>query len=273
MRSFLLLISLVPALAAANECRFTAQHDFDVDAAGLRTVALALASSDAVVEGVAGLARVEVRGRACASDQAWLAGLGVDQQRSADRLTITPKQVRHDAQGFASGYAYVDLHLRVPAALAIDIEGSSGDAEVRNVAALNFDTSSGDLRVDKVAGALTIEVSSGDVSGGDIGSVDVRSTASGDIRLRDVHGDVEVARSGSGDLRFDNVGGGVHIGSVGSGDVSVSHVERDVGVDSIGSGDVGVSDVGGNLTVRSKGSGDVRQHDVRGTVSVPHDDD
>ncbi|MFI4970425.1 MAG: DUF4097 family beta strand repeat-containing protein [Lysobacterales bacterium] len=274
MRSVLFLAALVPMFAGAAECRYTAQHDFDVDAAGLRTVAFALGSSDIVVEGVPGLAKVEVRGKACASDQAWLAGLGVDQQRSGDRLVITPKQERHSgAQWFGSSYAYVELHVRVPAAAAIDIKGSSGDAEVRNVASVALDTSSGDLRVDKVAGALTVEVSSGDVSGSDVGSVDVRSTSSGDISLRDVRGDVEVARSGSGDLRFDNVGGSVRIGNVGSGDVSANHVDRDVTVDSIGSGDVGVGDVGGNFTVRAKGSGDVRQHDVRGTVSVPRDDD
>ena len=41
------LTALIPALAAANECRFTAQHDFDVDAAGLKTLAFSLGSSDA----------------------------------------------------------------------------------------------------------------------------------------------------------------------------------------------------------------------------------
>lgn len=274
MRKFLLLIALVPALATANECKFTAQHDFDVDGAGLKTAAFVLASTDLVVEGVPGLTKVEVRGKACASDQTWLAELTVDQQRSGDRITITPRTERHsNVSWFGSSYAYIQLHVRVPPQLAIDIQSHSGDAEVSNVAALAFIASSGDLRVDKIAGALTAEVSSGDVNGGDIGSLDVRRTSSGDFTVRDVHGDVNVARSGSGDLSFDKVGGSVVIGSVGSGDVSASHVSRDVTVDSIGSGDVNVDTVGGNFSVRTKGSGDVHQHDVRGTVSVPHDND
>lgn len=274
MRTLILLMTLVPVLALADECRFTARHDVDIDAAGLKTVAFALGSSDLVLEGVPGLAKVEVHGRACASDQAWLAALGVDQQRSGDRLTITPRQQRQSGWSWlGSSYAYVDLRVRVPAALAAEIGASSGDADVRNVAALSFDASSGDLRVDRIAGPLAIEVSSGDVRGGDVGSVEVRAVSSGDISLRKVRGDVKVARAGSGDLDIDTVGGSVSVDRIGSGDVTARHVGRDVTIGAIGSGDVGVGDVGGNFTVRAKGSGDVRHDDVRGSVSIPRDRD
>jgi hypothetical protein len=274
MRSLLFLVALLPAFAAANECRFTAPHDFEVDAAGLKSVAFELGSTDVVVEGVPDLAKVEVRGKACASDQSWLAGLIVDQHRDGNRVTIMPHE-GHDTNWswFHSSYAYLELHVRVPASLAIDIKGSSGDADVSNVAALAFDASSGDLQVDKIAGPLTVEVSSGDVTGGDIGSLDVRRTSSGDITLHDVRGDVKVARSGSGDLHFDKVGGNVSVGNVGSGDVSVNRAGGDVTVDSIGSGDVSVDAVGGNFSVRSARAGNVRHKDVRGTVAVPHDND
>lgn len=274
MRRLVFIFALVPAFAFANECRFTAPRDFDVDAAGLDTIAFALGASDVTVEGVPGLAKVEVRGKACASDQSWLAGLTVDQQRSGDRFTITPHEGR-DTTGswFDVSYATIELHVRVPAKLAIDIKTRSGDADVSNAAALAFDASSGDLRVDKIAGPLTVEVSSGDVTGGAIGSLEVRRTGSVDVTLHDVRGDVQVARSGSGDLHFDKVGGNVGIGHVGSGDVWASHVERDVTVDSIGSGDVSVDAVGGNFSVHSAGSGDVRHQNVRGTVAVPHHSD
>jgi len=267
------LIALLPTLAAANECRYMAERNFEVDAAGLGTVAFDLGSSDLIVEGVPGLARVEVLGRACASDETWLDGLTVDQRRSGDRLEITPHD-GHDLKGswFGSNYAYVDLHVRVPAKLAVTVRSQSGDAEIGNVAALDFDASSGDLIANHIAGAFGAKVSSGDIRGEDFGSVDVRSTSSGDINLRDVHGEVNVGRAGSGDLTFDTVGS-VRIGSVGSGDVRVGRATGDVMVDSIGSGDVTVNDVGGNFHVGSKGSGDVRHHDVRGTVSVPDDND
>ena len=274
MRLLTLLVLLAPALAGANECRFTAQHDFDVDAAGLKTLAVALGSSDVRVEGVAGLTKVEIRGKACASDEQWLSGLDVEQVRAGDRLTVTPRQAREAGwHWFGSSYAYIDVEVRVPTTLGVDVHGSSGDADVRNVASVAFQGSSGDLSVNRIAGLLSVQVSSGDVKGGEIGSVDVQRTSSGDVELRDIRGDVKAERTGSGDLGFDNVQGRVEIGDVGSGDVVARHVGGDVTVNAIGSGDVTVSDIGGDFTVRAKGSGDVNHSGVRGKVSVPREND
>jgi hypothetical protein len=270
----LLAVALLPALASANTpCAYSADRNFDVPASGLATIAIDLGSSDVVVEGVDGLASVEVRGRACASDQAWVDGLTVDQRKSGDTLTITPHS-GHDLHinWFGSSYAYVRLHVRMPSSLAARIRGDSGDAEVNRVASLDFETSSGDLLANHIPGTTGIEVSSGDAEGEDLGIVDVRGASSGDITLRDVHGPIEVARVGSGDLRFHRVGS-VRVGSVGSGDVSVSDAGGDVSVDSIGSGDVDVDGVAGAFHVGSKGSGDVHYRNVQGKVSVPRDVD
>ena len=274
MRSLIFLIAFAPALAAAGECRFTAQRNFDVDAAQLKTVALDLGSTDVVVEGVPGLAKVEVRGTACASEQAWLAALSVAHRVDGERLVVTPQKAPDTgASWLHSSYAYLDLHVRVPANLAVDVRSRSGDASLNGVAAVTFEASSGDLGVQHIAGALTVQVSSGDVHGEDLGSVDVRGTGSGDIRLRSVRGDVQVARSGSGDLTFDDVRGAVRIGRVGSGEVEVSRTGGDVSIDSIGSGDVNVNAIGGNFSVHAKGSGDIAHREVRGVVSVPQGED
>ncbi len=268
----LLLALFMPALAgAAQECKFSAQRDFDVDAAGLKTLALDLGSSDAQVEGVAGLGKVEVRARACASRAEWLDQLTVEQQRSGERLSVTP-QVRHDALNFSLGgssYAWIDLHVRVPAALAIDLKAASGDAKVHDVAALDFDLASGDLQVQSVAGMLAGTLASGDIEGRDVGALDLRRVASGDAQLSGVRGDARVGAVASGDVTLTQVGGGVTVGSVGSGDLRLTQVARDVHIDRLGSGDVDVQDVGGDLTVRHKGSGDLQHRNVRGKVELP----
>ena len=277
-RTFLSLLFLAPfvsAAAMADNCKFTEQRDFDVDAAGLKTLALELASTDVHVVGVAGLAKVEVRGRACASRQDWLDKLSVEQQRSGARLVVTPHEERSgmDWSLGGSSYAWIDLRVRVPAALAIDIHSASGDADVRDVAALDFKSASGDLRVESVAGPFGAEVASGDIEGKDVGPLDLRRTASGDIRLRNLHGDARIGNVGSGDVSLEHVDGGVEIGSVGSGDLSVAHVARDLRVASIGSGDLSVDDIGGDFVVKNRGSGDLHQQGVRGKVDVPKDED
>lgn len=264
------VLAFVPAFAGA-ECRYTADRSFDVPASGLRTVAFDLNSSDVIVEGAAGLTQIEVRGRACASEPDWLDQLTVEQHVNGDRLEITPHEGRN-VHWSGSHYAYVDLRVRIPAKMAVTIKSQSGDAEVRDIASLDFDGSSGDLQASHISGTLGARVSSGDIRAEDIGDVEIRGTSSGDLSLRDVRGPVNVARSGSGDVHLDTVGR-VEIGSVGSGDIWVADASGDVSVESIGSGDVSVNGVNGNFRVGSRGSGSVNHRNVHGTVSVPHDDD
>ncbi len=274
MRILLVPFLLLLATAAhADSCEHSARHDFDIDAAGLRTLVVELGSTDLDVRGVAGLTRVEVRGKACASDAERLAHLRVSQRRDGDRAIV--KAEREGANSwtlFGSSYAYLDLEVRVPATLALEIESGSGDAVVREVAALSWRAGSGDLEAGRIAGDMTARVGSGDIEAEDVGRFELHSTGSGDIDVDGVRGDVEVGGGGSGDLQFSRVGGSVRIGDIGSGDVTLREIGGDVLVDSTGSGDVSADGVRGSLTVRSQGSGDTTHRNVSGKVDVPDDD-
>lgn len=275
MRSLIGSILILSACAVhAEECKFSAQRNLDIDPAGLRTLLLTLGSSDAHVRGVAGLAKIEVRGKACASEQGRLAGLTVEQSRSGDTMTVTPHQADEQTFSlFGSSYAYIDLDVRMPATLALAIKTHSGDADVADVAALDYSSHSGDLLLSRVQGDVALDTHSGDVRAADIGSLTVRRAGSGDVHANKVHGAVKVGHVGSGDLGFADVDKGVHVDSVGSGDVRVDRVGGDVVIDAIGSGDVDVDGVGGNFTVKSAGSGDIDQRNVKGKVDVPKRDD
>jgi DUF4097 and DUF4098 domain-containing protein YvlB len=268
----LLLVSL--SASAGYECRYSEERKLDIDAAGLRTLALKLGSSDARVQGVPASNRIEVRGKACASAPDRLAGLTIDQHRDGDTVTVTTHQAETQTfSWFGSNYAYLDLEVRLPATLALRIEATSGDAEVADVASLDFVSHSGDLSLHHVAGTVAAEVHSGDIQADDVGSFELRRSGSGDVRVRKVRGEVKVGHVGSGDLEFSDVGGGVEIGSVGSGDVTVDHAAGSVRIDAIGSGDVSASGIGGDLVVQSAGSGRIRHHGVKGRVEVPKDHD
>ncbi|WP_306580873.1 DUF4097 family beta strand repeat-containing protein [Dokdonella sp.] len=266
-----LLFLALPLGAAAAECRFSAQRDFDVDAAALKTLALDLAASDVWVEGVPGLDKVEVRARACASRQDWLEALTVEHAVAADRLTVTPKgrDASVNISLLGSSYAWIELRIRVPQRLAVAVTTGAGDADVRKVAALEFKSGSGDLQVHDIAGAVVLALGSADASGANIGSLELRAVASGDVDLRQIRGDAKLGPIGSGDVVLDGVGGKVSAESVGSGDLELTHVTGDVQLESIGSGDLRVRDVGGNLRVARHGSGDIDYRDVRGKVELP----
>jgi hypothetical protein len=275
MRSILVSsLLLIAAPVMATECEHSADRSFEVDAAGLRTLATDLSYHDVRLRGVPGLARIEVRARACASNADDLSSLVLNHRRDGDRLLIEdgPDRNSSSISLFGSHYAYMDIEVRLPASLAVEVDNGSGDVDARDLDSLHYDGGSGDLDVENIAGRLVVEVGSGDVEGEDIGSLELKDVGSGDVTLRAIRGDVEIGEVGSGDVSLHTVEGSVRVGGVGSGDVELRSVSGDVSVDAIGSGDLVVVDVGGNLTVKSMGSGDVDHRNVRGKVDVPEDD-
>lgn len=263
------LLLLSSAFAFANNtCANSVERKLDIDPTGLKALRFELGSSDIHVQGVVGLKQVEVHGHACASDAAWLAGLDMTQSRIGDKVLVKPlPQQKH--LGMFNTYAYIDFEVRMPAALPLELATGSGDANVSDIAALDFDTGSGDLKLAHVAGAVTTHLGSGDIVASDLGGFALQASGSGDVTVTGVHGDVKVGHVGSGDLHFADVKGGVQIEAVGSGDVAVDGVGRDVFVGSIGSGDVLAKNVGGNFTVKAAGSGDIHHSAIAGKVDVP----
>ncbi len=262
-------------IAGAEECRYSAPRNADIDAAGLHSLLLRLGSSDLDIRGVPGLNRIEVRGTACASKQEWLKDMQVSTGRSGDQAKVDAEHYTDTSifNLFGDSYAYLKLQVRVPQTLAVKIDSGSGDMQANGLASLDVDTGSGDLIADDIAGSVALQLGSGDVRASHVGSVNLRGTGSGDVHVDGVQGDVQADHSGSGDLSFSNVRGSVRVGSTGSGDIGFTDIGRDAEVGSTGSGDVTANGVGGNFTVRATGSGDVRYHDVKGKVSVPNQDD
>ncbi len=269
------LLLLSSPLALANECRFTAERNLDIDPAGLQALRVELGSSDLNVQGDPAATRIEVRGKACASEQALLDELQVEQSRQGGRVVVaTAPRPRHvDLLG--RHYAHIDFVVRVPANLAIEVNAGSGDTHAANIAALDYQSGSGDLNLDRVAGPVSVTVGSGDVVANHLGSFKLAHAGSGDMRVSDVRGEVTIGHVGSGDLSFSEVRGSVRADSIGSGDFVAEKVGGDVYIGSIGSGDVSVNTIAGNLTVRSAGSGEVHHSGVGGKIDVPkkHEDD
>lgn len=273
---FVLALLGLPLAINAMPCKFSAPRNADIDTAGLKLLLLNLGSSDLDIQSVPGLAKIEVRATACASDASRLPDLQVNTARSGDHASVDTKNA-HNEMTFnlfgAGNYAYLKLQVRVPATLAITIDSGSGDVHATGLAALDFKSGSGDLDVSDIAGPVALQLGSGDVQGHRVGSVELGQTGSGDVTIDGIRGNVRADHAGSGDLRFSHVGGSVKVGDTGSGDVTVSQVAQDVEVGSTGSGDVSADDIGGNFTVHASGSGEVTQHGVKGKVDVPKADD
>lgn len=271
-----LILTTLPLAAFAEDCEYRADRSLDVDAKGLTQFKLDTGAGDLIVEGVPGLATIEVRGKACASDKDALAGIQFAQQREGSTSTVgtvIPDESNNNWSLFGSHYSYLDVHVRMPAGLKLDLRDSSGDLEVSGLTnGLDLKDSSGDILLHDLAGAVNVTDTSGDINVRHIaGDFTVISDSSGDIEVDDVKGSAVVQEDSSGDISLRHVGGDARVDRDSSGDIDFVDVGRDavVGVD--GSGDITADGVKGNFTVGAKSgsSGEIRHHDVGGTVTLP----
>lgn len=271
-----LVLTVLPLAAFAEDCEYQADRSLDVDAKGLTLLKLDTGAGDLIVEGVAGLATIEVRGKACSSDKDALAGIQFAQQREGSTAsvgTVIPDEANNNWSLFGSRYRYLDVHVRMPAGLKLDLRDSSGDLEVSGLTnGLDLKDSSGDILLHDLAGAVNVTDTSGDINVRHItGDFTVISDSSGDIEVDDVKGSAVVQEDSSGDISLRHIGGDARVDRDSSGDIDFVDVGRDavVGVD--GSGDITADGVKGNFTVgaKSSSSGQIRHHGVGGTVTLP----
>jgi len=255
-RTFALALLLLPlTVAVADECKYQAPRNLDLDLTGVRGVQIQIHSYDLHLTGNGSAKNLELTGRACASTQELLSKLEVTQRREGDQLIIdTGTKSGFSLNLFGVSYAYLDLQLQLPANMPVTLDVGSGDVHASGLQQLTGRVGSGDLKVNDITGQLSASVGSGDVEISNIGSLDLGAVGSGDFKAENIHGNAR-------------------IGSIGSGDVELRQVSGNVRVDTLGSGDLTVKDVSGDFSVGAKGSGDVNHSGVGGKVSVPNDDD
>lgn len=237
------------AAAAAADCPFKEPREARVEVAGATRLRLIARAGTLDVAGVAGAREVVVQGQACASSAGGLAGVKLRAERQGSEIVVEAV-VPEDATPLAGGPA-LDLVVRLPASLALEVSDTSGPLEIRGVGALRLEDSSGEALVEDVASDVTLRDSSGDLTVRRVGgALRILQDSSGQIDVVDVRGSVTIDEDSSGGIRVEKVGGSVVI-------------KRD------SSGGIDVRDVAGDLVVEQDGSGGVRHEGVKGRVSLP----
>lgn len=255
MRITLALFALVilPAPAAAQwsgSDRYTAPRNATVDAKGATLVEVSARAGTLEIEGVAGITEVRVKGTARASDEDYLDEIKLRAERRGNRVLVIVDIPQRNGFSFNYVNRALDLIIQVPKGMALNVEDSSGDIEIRHVGALDLEDSSGEIELEDVAGDLLVDDSSGE------------------IRVRTVHGDIRVNDS-SGAIDIEDVTGRVVIEDDSSGDIDITDVTGSVEIENDSSGDIDVRRISGNFTVSHDGSGGIRYSGVKGEVSVP----
>ncbi len=273
------IVTLALAVASAGcsswalgDCAQTGSRDLDLDAAGLRVLAISARAGDLEVRGEPGLDRVIASGKACAADEETLAKIRLVERRDGDRLEIAAELPEVESGwGWASSPT-LDLVIRVPSRLALDVVDSSGDTSISDVSVTTVQDSSGDLRIARIAGTLDVSDSSGSIDIRDVaGDVRIPSDSSGDIAIENVEGNVLIDEDSSGSIVIRQVRGDAEVKIDSSGDIEFAMIGGSARVGTDSSGDISAVDIGRDFIVERDGSGGIRHDDVRGTVRIPED--
>ena len=219
----------IPVAALAQD--YDAQRSATVHAAGATSVHVDARAGQLRVTGRADLTEVRVRGTARASSRNLLEDIKVEAVRNGNQVEVRAllPEIR-DSRWNES--AMLDLVIEIPAALALDVDDTSGD-----------------LTIESVSAKVRIEDSSGDIRVRDVGDVWI-SDSSGGIDVRGVKGSVDIDDDSSGEIEVYDVTGSVHIGRDSSGSIDVSRV-------------------GGDFVVEHDGSGTIDYDGVKGKVDIP----
>ncbi len=263
----MLALAAVSPAWAGDDCAFRAPRNLDLAAAGVKTLEVRAQAGELEIRGESGLSQVQARGVACASREADLAQIRLVQRREGDRLVVAVEMPENN--DWFGGQRRLDLELRVPARLALDVKDSSGEAEVERVASLRMHDSSGELRIADIPGAVRVQDSSGGIEVENVGALHVVRDSSGEIRASDVRGDAVVEIDSSGSIELRRIGGDARVDQDSSGELRFHDIGGSVVVGTDSSGDIVAEKVARGFTVERDGSGGIEHHDVRGEVRIP----
>jgi hypothetical protein len=215
--------------------------------AAARTVAFELDRASVTVTGEAReTVGAELTGAVWGADQQLAAklaqqiGLEVAEDGAVVRVKVTLPQ--HDE---LTRRPRVQLVLKIPARLGVDVRLNGGEMDVTGVAAVHVAKATGRVRLAAIAGAVTGELGPGDVEIDGAGSVTIETIRS-QVRIANVAGALE-AQVRRGDFRARSIGGATRL--------EVRDIEGEL------------EDLGGPLKLTGSG-GEVRVRDARGPIEA-----
>lgn len=263
--ALLVVVGAVPGglSLAASPCRFSADLEVAIDAAGIERVNIDAVEGGLAVHGHTDSSQIRVTGKACAKSEAAVRQIQLLSRTEGSDAYV---EARIPSRGRMFSNATLDLKATVPSRLALSVQDGTGEILVRNVAALQLRDGTGDIEIEGIPGDVSVTDGTGATVVRAIGGSLQVKDGTGPLSIRDVQGSVTVD-DGTGEIKISEVGGDLRLRD-GTGDIEIEDIAGSVDVRD-GTGDISVSRVEGSLTLRN-GTGGVKLTEVRGSVAV-HD--
>lgn len=249
----IVLLFFIAGLASANAAQ--SRESLSLALVGLKSLHIDCGAGYLKVQGVDGLEQIEVTAVITVSGIAdsELAAfkkkyIVLKLGKVADQAELIAKvDSEHSMDNLFDGRdVSINLDIRLPRQLALDIDDGSGDIKISDCgASMKLEDGSGDIRLTNIQGHVAIEDGSGEIVLAKINGQLQIEDGSGDIDLDGAGNDVEID-DGSGQINLKGILGSVVIDD-GSGDIVIDGVEKDVTIDESGSGAVKIYNVKGKV--------------------------
>lgn len=250
--SVAVLACVAIAANATDDCEHSADRTAELPLDGVSRVFIDASIGSLLVLGSAEQKTASAHGIACASSKEVLDKIKLIARKSGQSVYLTaelPVDMWSPMDWLDNERAMaLDLTVRVPSTMTVDVKDSSGSIEIRGTGKTRIEDGSGSILVEDIHGDLEIDDGSGSV---------LVDGARGDVHVED----------GSGSIHIQQVSGRVSVQD-GSGSIAISDVTKDVVVQRDGSGSISVTNVGGSFTVERDGSGGVSHRGVKGRISI-----
>ncbi|QSX41503.1 DUF4097 family beta strand repeat-containing protein [Shewanella cyperi] len=242
------VLSVITAALVLGGCVFQvnsaplehSRQQLNLDTASLSSLKADTGAGELVIMGVPGLERIEVEADIYTRTDI-PAILTLKREGKHAKL-----EARFEEHAYKGNSPYIDLLVKVPAELALDINDGSGAIRIGSVDAdISVNDGSGDL---EIRGGRNIDISDGSgdlLVEGSTGKINI-TDGSGDIKVAKTGADVTVT-DGSGSMVLTDIGGLVTL-SDGSGNIEVHNTQ--------------------GLTVLNAGSGGIKYDSINGPVNL-----
>lgn len=242
----LALAFMLPLASEAYDCKYTRDIVRELPANSIQELQVRAGAGTLSIMGEASN-EIRIEAKVCADKESDLDKMEIKVQTFSDSVLI---ETEIPGSGWGDNDRKgIDLHMRVPARLKLDVEDSSGSAKVSGVSSLEIEDSSGSLTIKNIAGDVDVKDSSGSVSFENIDGGVVIKDSSGSINASNVAQDFHVKADSSGSINASNIGGSVIVDRDSSGSINANNVEGDFVVKLDGSGSINYQNVKGNVDI------------------------
>ena len=225
----LLSVAIIVSLSVTAKAGDSRDESLQLSVDGITRLVVDAGAGSLVIEGDENAQDITVEASLNPADEdpdRWVLSL----EKQGEQAVL--KAYHKGKSGFSWGQSpSMDVHVRVPAQLSLDVEDGSGSIRISGIHIdVKLDDGSGSVEISAIGGSVEIDDGSGSLDVTDIGGDVSIEDGSGSITIRGVNGAVEVD-DGSGDIDVKDAGSLVILDD-GSGDVHSADIRGELKIDS-----------------------------------------